>query len=131
VDIISPNAAEAEAITGIETGEERVDKVIAADLVARGAKAAVLKLGSRGSLVVTADGDFHSLPAYRVKVVDTTAAGDAFTAALAVAVASGKPLAQAAKFANAAGALACTKLGAQAAMPTLEEARILMADQRL
>jgi ribokinase len=129
VDVISPNVAEAEAITGEKTGDERVDKLIAADFIARGAKAAVLKLGSRGSMVVTADGYFYKVPAYDVNIVDTTAAGDAFTAALAVAVGKGQPLHQAAKFANAAGALACTKLGAQAAMPTAAEVRILMEDQ--
>ena len=62
-------------------------------------------------------------------ILDTTAAGDAFTAALGVAVASGRELTDAARFANAAGALACTRLGAQAAMPTLDEVRVLLADQ--
>jgi len=129
VDIISPNVIEAELITGTKTGEERADKNIASDLIARGASAAVLKLGARGSMVVTADGQIARVPAYRVKIVDTTAAGDAFTGALAVAVANGQDLLRAAKFANAAGALACTKLGAQAAMPTAAEVKMLMADQ--
>ena len=129
VDVISPNVAEAEAITGQKTGDEHVDKMIAADFIARGAKAAVLKLGSRGSMVVMADGHFYKAPAYDVNVVDTTAAGDAFTAALALAVGRGEPLRQAAKFANAAGALACTKFGAQAAMPTAAEVKMLMEDQ--
>lgn len=129
VDIISPNVIEAELITGTKTGEERADKNIASDLIARGASAAVLKLGARGSMVVTADSQIARVPAYRVKIVDTTAAGDAFTGALAVAVANGQDLLKAAKFANAAGALACTKLGAQAAMPTVEEVKMLMEDQ--
>ena len=129
VDIISPNVIEAELITGTKTGEERADKNIASDLIARGASAAVLKLGARGSMVVTADGQIARVPAYRVKIVDTTAAGDAFTGALAVAVANGQDLLKAAKFANAAGALACTKLGAHAAMPTVEEVKMLMEDQ--
>ncbi len=130
VDIITPNVAEAESITGKKAGDdERADKNIASDLIARGAKAAVLKLGARGSLVVCADGHIARAKAYKVKIVDTTAAGDAFTAALAVAVASGHKLRTAALFANAAGALACTRFGAQSAMPTLHEVRSLQADQ--
>jgi ribokinase len=95
----------------------------------RGASHVVLKLGASGSLVICRDQRIHHAPPYRVNVVDTTAAGDAFTGALAVALARGEPLAQAAQFANAAGALAATKFGAQSAMPTADEVRILMADQ--
>jgi ribokinase len=129
VDVITPNVAEAEMLTGTRTGEEKADMNIALDLIARGAKAAVLKLGSRGSMVVTADGHMARVPAYNVEIVDTTAAGDAFTAALAVNVAEGKDLIAAAKFANAAGALACTRLGAQSVMPTRDEVQMLMEDQ--
>ena len=129
VDVISPNVTEAEILTGSRTGEERADKNIALDLIARGAAAAVLKLGPRGAMVVTAEGQMARIPTYAVEVVDTTAAGDAFTAALAMGVAEGRDAIEAAKFANAAGALACTKFGAQSAMPTLGEVRILMEDQ--
>lgn len=130
VDIISPNVNEAQAITGKLAIEARVDKSVAMDLIAMGAKAAVLKLGSRGCLVVVNDSHFYAVPPYDVSVVDTTAAGDAFTAALAVAVARGEHIHHAAKFANAAGALACTKIGAQSAMPTEAEVRMLMDDQK-
>jgi len=129
VDIISPNVTEAEMIVGQPVLEERVGKHAASELIARGAQAAVLKLGSRGAMIVTADGDFCKADAYKVRVVDSTAAGDAFTAALAVAVGQGLPFEHAARFANAAGALACTRLGAQAAMPTVDEVKMLMADQ--
>lgn len=129
VDVISPNVSEAEILTGRKAGEERVDKLVASDLIERGAKNAVLKLGSRGSMVVCADGHMYRVKPYKVEVVDTTAAGDAFTAALAVSVATGKGLHESAKVANAAGALACTKLGAQSAMPTDFEVRMLMDDQ--
>jgi ribokinase len=131
VDIISPNVPEAQLLTGHQAIEERVDKLVASRLIDRGAKAAVLKLGSRGSLVVCADQHFYRVPPYSVRVEDTTAAGDAFTAALGVAVARGQGLHDAAKFANAAGALACTKFGAQAAMPTAYEVKMLMDDQPL
>jgi ribokinase len=129
VDIISPNVSEAESITGKLAIEARIDKLVASDLIALGAKTAVLKLGPRGCLVVMGDGHFYTVPPYDVKVVDTTAAGDAFTAAMAVAVARGEHMHLTAKFANAAGALACTKLGAQSAMPTADEVRMLMQDQ--
>lgn len=130
VDIICPNGLEADTITGQgQANEERAAKTMASDLVARGAGAAVVKLGGRGSVVVTADGHFYRVPAYKVSVVDTTAAGDAFAGALAVAVAKGEHIRQAARFANAAGALACTKFGAQSAMPTAAEVAALMRDQ--
>ena len=130
VDVLSPNISEAECITGGRTGEERADRNTGLDLVARGAKAVVLKLGARGSLVVTGDGQFARVDAFKVDIVDTTAAGDAFTGALAVAIGRGEDLRTAARFANAAGALACTRLGAQAAMPTAVEVRMLMEDQK-
>ncbi len=131
VDVITPNVSEAEIITGqkAEDFDERVYKVVASDLIARGAKAAVLKLGGRGSMVLTAEGQIARVRPYKVNVVDTTAAGDAFTASLAVAVGRDLPLTEAAKIANAAGALACTKFGAQPSMPTAGEIRMLMQDQ--
>ncbi len=130
VDIICPNAVEAETITGqAKVTEERGGKLIASDLIERGAAAAVVKLGGRGSLVATADGHFYRVPPCKVPVADTTAAGDAFAGALAVAVARGQPLREAAMYANAAGALACTKLGAQSAMPTAADVEALIRTQ--
>jgi ribokinase len=132
VDIICPNGLEAEWIANQgQPVEERTAKTLASDLIARGAGAAVVKLGARGSVVVTADGHVYSVLAYKVSVVDTTAAGDAFAGALAVAVARGDGIHQAAKFANAAGALACTRFGAQPSMPTAAEVADLMQDQPL
>ena len=132
VDVISPNVSEAEVITGQKADEadERVDKLVASDLIARGARSAVLKLGARGSLVVTAEGEIEKIRPYKVDIVDTTAAGDAFTASLAVGLARGLDLPQSARIANAAGALACTKFGAQPAMPTATEIKMLMDDQQ-
>ena len=129
VDILTPNAHEAEILTSTKAVEERMDKQVASELVARGASAAVLKLGARGCLVAMADGHFYTVPTYDVTVVDSTGAGDAFTGALALALARGEHMHKAAKFANAAGALACTRIGAQSAMPTAQEVGILMKDQ--
>lgn len=130
VDIITPNAVEAEQITGMQSSEDRADRQMASQLIERGAGAAVLKTGHRGSLVVSADGEIARVSPYRVDIVDTTGAGDTFTGNLAVAAARGNCLADAAKIANAAGALACTKFGAQAAIPTWDEIQMLMQDQR-
>ncbi len=129
VDVISPNCGEAEKLTGYKASpDERMDKSVALELIARGAQAAVLKLGSRGAMVVTADEQIATVPAFRKTVADTTGAGDAFTAALGVGIAQGRSLPEAALFANAAGALACTRLGAQSALPTLQEVRMLLAE---
>lgn len=129
VDILTPNEREAERIVGSKSGDESSDKLLACDLIARGAKNVVLKLGARGSLVVMSDEHFYTIPPVKVQVVDTTAAGDAFTAALAVAIARGDRMREAALYANAAGALACTRLGAQSAMPTAHETDMLLKDQ--
>jgi ribokinase len=99
VDLLTPNETEARAV--------RRD----------GAKSLVLKLGARGCRLVDAAGSQHVKP-FKVKVVDSTAAGDAFTGALAVAQALAMPMPEALRMANAAGALCCTKLGAQPALPT-------------
>ena len=132
VDVLTPNVTEAQRITGGRDGghgDESADKLVASEIIQRGAKNVVLKLGGRGSLVVTGDGHFYTVPPFKVPIVDTTAAGDAFTAALAVALARGDHIRDAARFANAAGALVCTRLGAQTAMPTAQEVAVLMRDQ--
>lgn len=132
VDVISPNITEAETILSkkIDPTEERCGKLAASALLEKGAKAVALKLGSRGSVVMTADGIIRPIKPYKVDIVDTTAAGDAFTGTLALWLSRELPLHKAARYANAAGALACVKLGAQPAMPTAAEVDILMADQK-
>lgn len=117
-DILSPNETEAAALTGLAVTAD--PKAVARALRERGARQVVLKLGARGAFVSTADTE-ALVGGFAVDAVDTTAAGDSFTGALAVALAEGKSLAEAARFANAAGALACTKLGAQSAVPTRAE----------
>jgi ribokinase len=117
VDILSPNEHETATILGSRVKDH---DVAAKKLLRMGAKAVVLKLGAAGCLVAR-PGENVRMPAFRVKAVDTTAAGDAFTAALAVVLSEGQCLFNATKFANAAGALACTKFGAQPSMPTRAE----------
>jgi len=112
-DVISPNMVEAEALLGHPVASA-LDA--ARELVARGAPASVLKAGSQGCAWASTQGE-ERIPAVPVKAVDTTAAGDAFTAALSVALAEGKSLPEAAWWANFAGALAVTRFGAQPSMP--------------
>jgi ribokinase len=115
VHVIRCNAFEAEALTGIEIIDRTSARRAAAQLMRRGVQAAVIAAPG-GNLVVSSDGELW-LPHLDVQVVDTTGAGDAFSAALAVCIAKGEDLARAARFANAAAALKTTRLGAQAGLP--------------
>ncbi len=118
-DVLTPNEAEAAALLDLPTGARRPEDLARA-LLARGPAAVVLKAGDRGA-VVAEGGRVEHVPAFEIEPVDTTAAGDAFTAALAVALVDGADLARAARTANAAGALAATRTGAQPSMPTADE----------
>ena len=111
VDILTPNETEAQALTGLADPE-----AAGRELCARGIGSVLITLGERGALLV---GKTQSLrfPAYPVRPVDTTAAGDAFNGALACALAEGQTSDAAVPFANAAGALATTKRGAQDSLP--------------
>jgi ribokinase len=128
-DYLTPNQPESLRLAGLDPPRHaRVAeaKQIAAALHARGARTVVLKLGASGSAVAPRDADVTRARPYRVRVIDSTAAGDAFNGAFAVALAEGKPLREAARFANAAGALCCTKRGAQPALPTRADVERLM-----
>ena len=116
VDYLTPNAGEADALADVEVGDPESARQAAERLLARGARAVVVTLGEQGALVYGGSGAAH-FPAFPVKAVDTTAAGDAFTGALAVGLAAGGTLEQAIPLANAAAALACTRRGAQDSLP--------------
>lgn len=122
VDVLVPNEPETAQLTGMPINTNKETRLAAQELLNLGVSHVVLTLGSRGALVLDgAAGQFSEVPPYPVTVVDTTAAGDAFVAGLAVGLAEGKPLVEAAQFANAVGALAVTKQGAQPGMPGREE----------
>lgn len=131
VDILSPNQTEAFLLTKVEVDNLEGALVAGSRILAKGTRCAVLKMGGMGSAIVEPGPDgkpkLTHVPGFKVKVVDTTAAGDSFTGALATALAEGAKLADAVRFANAAGALATTVLGAQSAIPTRAQIEALMA----
>jgi ribokinase len=86
----------------------------------------VLKMGSRGSYLVTKDGFRQHVNAFPVSAVDTTAAGDAFNGAFAVALMLGRSPLESAQFAAAAGAVSVTRAGAQPSMPTMQEVNLML-----
>jgi ribokinase len=116
VDYLTPNAGEAARLSGV-AGDAAA---AAAALRARGARCVVVTLGERGVLACGETLLCH-IPAFRIDAVDTTAAGDAFNGALAVAVTEGRQLAAALRFASAAAAITCTRRGAQVSLPARGE----------
>ena len=126
-DIISPNQTELEALVGKRIGSVDEAKNEAEKLLSWGARAVVLKLGSKGSYLLT-DKDKRYFPAFNVQVVDTTGAGDAFMGALCLSLAQGKSLTEAVERANLSGACAVMRLGAQPSLPTPEEISRLRMD---
>ncbi len=119
VDVLNPNAVEAEALSGIAVRDVADAHRAAEVLLRRGVRQVVVKLGERGSYYLSGEESGH-VPALEVSAVDTTAAGDAFAAGLAVALAEGQSLRRAVEFATAAAGLKVTRLGAQA-MPSRAE----------
>jgi ribokinase len=126
VDYLTPNAGEAERLSGFRADGPSGAADAARALRAGGVGAVVVTLGEHGALACTRDRNLH-VPAFSVSVIDTTAAGDAFSGALAVALAEGTGLPDALRFANAAAALACTRRGAQASLPARAEVDGLIA----
>lgn len=112
VDILTPNETELMMLAGEDNVEAAIERVLS-----WGTKNLVVTLGANGARVVSEGVDRH-IPAHEVTAVDTTAAGDAFNGALAVAYAEGKPLLEAVDYGMAAGALAATRRGAQPSLPS-------------
>ncbi|WOH80170.1 ribokinase [Bradyrhizobium sp. BEA-2-5] len=117
VDFVTPNQTEAFELTGIEVTDFDSAVHAAVRLLDLGPAAALITLGAKGAYYADAKRSF-ALPAFPVKVVDTTAAGDAFNGAFAASLAQGLPLRDAVKRALAVAALCVTRRGAQSSMPT-------------
>jgi ribokinase len=123
VDILTPNQTEAALLLG-ETADEVTSmahaRAAAARLLEKGPKAVIVKMGGAGCLVA-AENAFTEIAGYSVEAIDTTAAGDAFNGALAVALSEGADLVEAARFANGAAALSVTRAGAMASLPNRQQ----------
>lgn len=117
VDIVTPNETEARLIVGREPDDRITTEALAEEIHALGVKNVVITLGEKGAYVARADGKGFFVPAFPVNAIDTTGAGDTFTAALAVALSEDFDLAEAVRFANAAAALTCTVKGVVPALP--------------
>ena len=125
VDCLTPNANEAEVLTGIAvTAPDRASQA-AQHLLARGVRRVIVTLGTRGVLYCDGKSALH-FPAFPVDAVDTTGAGDAFNGALAVGLAAAGTWEEALPLANAAAALACTRRGAQTSFPRRAEVETFM-----
>jgi ribokinase len=132
VDILTPNESEALLLCGRPPAPVSLDQAreLAESLRRQGPRTVIVKLGERGCLLLNEAGSRH-FPGYTVEVRDTTAAGDTFNAALAVATAEGRSIEEAILFANAAAAISVTRLGAQASAPSRGEVNeFLAADER-
>jgi len=120
VDWLTPNETEARTLLGL-TGNDLDGIEAARALREAGARNVIVKLGDRGVVVLEAGGEPVVVPAMKVDVLDTTAAGDAFNGAFAVALADGEPAVEAARIATIAAGITVSRLGAQSSMATRPE----------
>ena len=126
VDIVTPNEVEAEGLTGIHVDGLESAKKAAKVLLDKGIKEVVITLGSRG-VFISSGGKEELIPAFKVKAIDTTGAGDAFNGGFLAALAEGKDVWEAARFANALAALSVQRLGTTPSMPTRQEIDTFLA----
>lgn len=120
IHILTPNETEAEILTGIKVTNSDTAEKAAQILKKKGVEIVIITMGANGAFIRT-DSLSELIPAPEVKAVDTTAAGDAFNGALAVAVSEGFNIREAVQFANKAGSIAVTRPGAQASTPYRRE----------
>ena len=125
VDLFVPNQVEAALFAGMDPEKVADWGEVGRRLRRLGPRAVILTLGGEGSLIVDQDGA-HLVPSFPVSAVDTTAAGDAFVGGLAAALLDGLAIREAVRFANACGALAVTRAGAQPSLPRRAEVERLL-----
>ena len=131
VDVLIPNEHESRMIIGYGEDKQFDAERDARDMLRMGVRAAVITLGAAGALGVDTDSCVHRVPGVPVTAVDATAAGDCFAAALSVALAEQRTLAEAMLLANSAAAISVTRKGAQASLPTRVEADEMWTRQLL
>jgi ribokinase len=126
----TPNQVEAAFFTGMDaTNASGVEpSAMANAILSKGCVAALLKLGSRGAYVASRTEPGTLVPAFPVKVVDTTAAGDAFNGGFATGLMLGKSPLESARFAAAVAAVSVTRRGAQPSMPAMDEVEALLEE---
>jgi ribokinase len=120
ISMLTPNEHEAALLTGVKVTGAASAARAARILIGRGVATVIVTLGAKGALVATREGS-RLVPGFRVKAVDSTAAGDVFNGALAVRLAEGARLEDAVRFAHAAAAVSVTRAGAQPSIPTRAE----------
>lgn len=118
--MVTPNRIEAEMLTGIKIANDADVEKVAEEICAMGVKNVIITLGSKGCLI-REEGVSYRIDAFKVKPVDTTAAGDTFNGALCVGLSEGMDLKQAAVMASKASSIAVTRMGAQSSIPYREE----------
>lgn len=129
IDIITPNETEAEVLTGINIVDEKTAEAAAVKLCSYGIKSVIITLGGKGAYVYS-DSFRGIVPAFKVKPVDTTAAGDIFNAALCVAISESSGIEEAVRFAQAAASISVTREGAQKSAPTRDEVIEVISNKR-
>lgn len=129
VDYMTPNQTELSRYTGQNACGEALERAMRR-MKDMGVVHVITTLGAQGSAYLADDGRLRKLPGYKVPVVDTTGAGDCYNAGLALSVAAGQSLEEAVGFASLVSALAVTKFGAQAGMPTKAETMRLVGEQK-
>jgi ribokinase len=128
--ILTPNEVEAGMMSKVDVKGSKDLIKAGKKLIGMGIEKIVITLGDKGAMLVSKE-KMLQFPAVKVKAIDTTGAGDAFNGALAVALAEGKNIEEAIKFANFTGALTTTKVGAQEALPTRKEVEEFIKEFRL
>lgn len=128
VDIITPNETEAEKLTGIRVENDEDAARAAKVLHAKGIGTVIITLGSRG-VWASVNGEGRRMPGFKVKAIDTIAAGDTFNGALVTALLEGNVMDDAIRFAHAAAAIAVTRKGAQPSVPWRKEIDEFLSQQ--
>jgi ribokinase len=130
VNVIKPNAREAEALTGIQVHDRASARNAAKQLLKRGVGVVAVQAGEEGNLIVTSTEEYL-FPKIPVQSIDATGAGDAFAAALALGLLEERPWSEIGAWASAAAALKTTRLGAQAGLPGRDQVMAMLAKEQV